>query len=413
MRLRVVPAIVLAFGTVSFAQSGDEPKPASSNILNAKYPAIHADGRVVFRYRAQTATKVQLQPGGNDNGLGRGPIDMTRDDDGFWNLTLSSVVPGFHYYWFLVDGTQVNDPSSETFFGWGRETSGIDVPKPGEDFYSPKDVPHGQVRMQWYHSKTTGAWRRAMVYTPPDYDKATSTRYPVLYLQHGAGENETGWTKQGHANFILDNLIAERKARPMIIVMDHGYAYRPGETPPAGRATAPAPATSTTAPAAPPPAAAPGPGRGASGVLSPSTFESVIIDDLIPMIDATFRTESSRERRAIAGLSMGSRQAMQIGLRNLEKFSWLGFFSGATIAGDLTTGYNGVFANPAEFNKRVRLLWMSGGTAETNLMASIAASHEALEKAGIQHQVYHSEGTSHEWHSWRRDLYNFAQQLFR
>jgi len=130
-----------------------------------------------------------------------------------------------HYYWFLVDGLQMNDPSSDTFFGYGRPTSGVEIPKAGEDFYFPKDLPHGQVRMQWYHSKTTGEWRRAMVYTPPGYDLAARTRYPVLYLQHGAGEDETGWTKQGFANFILDNLIAQKKAKPMIVVMDRGYAY--------------------------------------------------------------------------------------------------------------------------------------------------------------------------------------------
>jgi len=235
------------------------------------------------------------------------PVDMAKGADGAWTVTIPPAVPGFHYYWFVVDGLQVNDPSSETFFGYGRPTSGIEIPTPGEDFYFPKDMPHGQVRMTWYLSKTTGAWRRAMVYTPPEYDLNTRTRYPVLYLQHGSGEDETGWTKQGFANFILDNLFAQKKAKPMIVVMERGYATRPGESP-AGRGGG------QTA------------GRGAP---SPSAFENVIINDLIPMIDRTFRTLPGRDNRAMAGLSMGGMQTFQITLNNLDKFAYIGGFSGA------------------------------------------------------------------------------------
>ena len=148
----------------------DDSKPAASNVLNAQYPRVHADGRVTFRLTAPDAQKVQLQPGGADNGLGKGPIDMTRDEKGVWSVTLPPAVPGFHYYWFLVDGLIVNDPGSETFFGWGRQTSGIEVPEPGADYYDARDVPHGEVRLRLYQSKVTGAWRRAYVYTPPGYD---------------------------------------------------------------------------------------------------------------------------------------------------------------------------------------------------------------------------------------------------
>src|SRR5262245_32018933 len=232
MRATVLLVITLGL-TVGAAQVPDDSKPASSNVRNAQYPRVHADGRVTFRFTAPNAKKVQLQPGGADNGLGKGPIDMTASDDGkgVWSITLPPVVPGFHYYWFLVDGVQVNDPSSETYFGWGRQTSGIDVPEAGADYYEPRDVPHGDVRVRWYRSKVTGAWRRAYVYTPPGYDRDLKTRYPVLYLQHGAGENETSWIKQGRANLILDNLIAEKRARPMLVVMETGYATRAGATP--------------------------------------------------------------------------------------------------------------------------------------------------------------------------------------
>jgi enterochelin esterase-like enzyme len=422
MRLKPV-LLSVVLGALTFGQVPDDSKPAISNLMNAQYPRVHADGRVTFRLPAPEAAKVQLA-----GALSTAPMDMTKGADGAWTVTIPRPAPGFHYYWFMVDGVQVNDPSSDTYFGYNKPTAGIDLPLEGEDFYFPKDVPHGQVRMQWYFSKTTGAWRRAMVYTPPDYDTSGRTRYPVLYLQHGAGEDETGWTKQGHANFILDNLIAQKKAKPMIMVNDRGYAYRPGEgpgarggapaaaaaaAPGAGRGATPAPAPAAGR-GATPGAAAPAAGRGmgASGMLSASTFESVVIDDIIPMIDRTYRTIADREHRAMAGLSMGSMQAMQISLRNLDKFAWIGFFSGATVNADLDTGYNGVFKNAADFNKRVHLLWMGAGTAETGLVNSLKTSDELLTKRGIKPVIFTSDGTAHEWHTWRRHLNDFAPRLF-
>ena len=343
-------ASILTIAGLALGQAGDTPAPASSNVMNAQYPAVFADGRAAFRLRAPNATKVQLQPGGNDNGLGLQPIDMTKGADGFWTVTTPPAVPGFHYYWFVVDGLQVNDPGSQTFFGWARDTSGIEIPSRGEDFYSPKDVPHGQVRMEWYLSKTTGQWRRAMVYTPPDYDRDARTRYPVMYLQHGAGENETGWTRQGRANFILDNLISAKAAVPMIVVMDHGYATAAGTT------------------------------RRNAGSRGRVRREPISI----PTIDARYRTQADREHRAMAGLSMGSGQALQIASRNLDTFSYLGLFSGAAPTGDLTTAYNGVFANGAEFSKRVRLVFMGAGSAEPRLMTSIPAARESARKTRRQ-----------------------------
>lgn len=397
------------WGAALFGQPADESKPATSNVMNAEYPRVFSDGRAAFRLVAPHASKVQLAGAG----LGAPSFDMTKGENGVWTFTIPPTVPGFHYYWFLVDGLQMNDPSSDTFFGYGRPTSGIEIPKPGEDFYLPKDVPHGQVRMTWYLSKTTGQWRRAMVYTPPGYDTATATRYPVLYLQHGAGEDETGWTKQGHANFIIDNLLAAKKAKPLIVVMDKGYAYRPGETPtPRGGVAPPRGPDPASKGAAPGPARGPG-GMGAAGVLSPSTFESVIIEDLVPMIDRTFRTLSDREHRAMAGLSMGSMQTMQITLRNLDKFSWIGLFSGAMVTADLDSGYNGAFKDAAAFNRRVHLLWMGAGTAEERLMQSLQTSDERLTTKGIHHVIYKSDLTAHEWHTWRRHLNDFVPRLFQ
>ena len=414
---------VLLPGGPLCAQPADDSKPATSTVLNAQYPRVYPDGRVLFRLVAPKAASVQL--GGA--GLGATTYDMVKGEDGAWTVTIPPAVPGFHYYWFIVDGVQVNDPSSDTFFGYGRPTSGVEIPTPGEDFYLPKDVPHGQVRMVWYLSKTTGEWRRAMVYTPPGYDLDTRTRYPVLYLQHGAGEDETGWTKQGHAQLHPrqpdrreEGETDDRRQRSGLRLPARreaagtrdsagGLAAEPeGERAaaagcgrPAGRAAAAAGAAARGAG-----------GMGASGVLSPSTFESVIIDDLIPMIDRTFRTLSDRDHRAMAGLSMGSMQAMSITLRNLDTFSWIGFFSGATVTGDLDTAYNGVFKDAAAFNERVHLLWMGAGTAEAALMKRLEESDALLTERGIKHVVFKSDLTAHEWHTWRRHLHDFAPRLF-
>jgi len=390
--MRPVPVAValagLLSGAVLLAQEVDPTTAAATNVRGARYPALHSDGRVTFRLRAPNAAAVELQPGGSDNGLGEGPMAMTRDDEGTWTVTIQPPVPGFHYYWFLVDGLAVNDPGSDTFFGWGRQTSGIEVPsRSGETFYQLHDVPHGQVRSEVYWSEVTGSWRRAMVYAPPGYDTGTAARFPVLYLQHGAGEDETGWTKQGRANLILDNLIADGDADPMIIVMDSGYAE--------------ATANASAQPASD------------GGQTPASAFERVLLNDLIPTIDARYRTRPDRESRALAGLSMGSSQALQIGTASLDRFAWLGLFSlGRAIGGDWATAYNGAFARPDDFGSRVRLFWISAGSQEARFVQSLQESAAALRSHGIAVTTYISEGTSHEWQTWRRALHEFAQRLF-
>lgn len=369
----------------------DDGQTAASSVRGALYPRIHADLRVTFRLTAPEARKVQLQPGGADNGLGKGPFEMARGEGGVWTLTIPPAVPGFHYYWFLVDGVAVNDPASETYFGWGKPTSGVEVPEKNVDFYDVKDVPHGDVRIRSYYSKVTGKWRRAYVYTPPGYDTQTRTRYPVLYLQHGAGEDERGWTNQGRANFILDNLIAAKKARPMLVVMDNGYATR----------------ADSAASAAPP---------GQPNFQAQiAAFEEVVLNDLIPMIDRTYRTRTEREHRAMAGLSMGGFQTLQIALTHLDRFAYIGAFSAPPIGGalDANTAYNGVFRNATDFNARVRLLWLGAGTAEPMFHDRAKAMQEALEKAGIKSVFVASPGTAHEWQTWRRALHDFAPRLFR
>lgn len=360
--------------------AADDSKPASTNVRGAEYPKVHDDCRVSFRLKAPEARNVSLQPGGNDNGLGKGPIEMTRGGDGTWTVTTPPAVPGFHYYWFVVDGVQVNDPGSETFFGWGRQTSGIDVPEKGVDWYDAKEVPHGEVRATWLHSKVTGKLRRSMVYTPPGYDADPTKRYPVLYLQHGAGEDERGWTNQGRANFILDNLIAAGRAKPMIVVMDNGYADRVDAAPRSFDFTA---------------------------------FEGVLTKELIPTIDARYRTIADREHRALAGLSMGSMQALQIGLKRLDLFSAIGAFSPPPVTMfDAMTSYGGVFQDSNAFNSKVKLFWIGAGAAEPRFASHVKTMHDSLDKAGVKHVAYESSGTSHEWQTWRRSLHDFAPRLF-
>ncbi len=362
-----------------------ETRPATSNVRGAEFPLIHPDLRVTFRVEAPEACTVQVQGG---DGLGGGPFDMIRDDDGVWSVTLPPVVPGFHYYWLLIDGVAVNDPSSQTYIGYGKPTSGVEVPEPGVDFYDAQDVPHGEVRAHWYYSEISGAWRQATVYTPPDYEAQLRTRYPVLYLQHGAGEDETGWVRQGRANFIMDNLIAAGEARPMIVVMDCGYTVPP--TPARG-----------------------GPPDRQAMQRTVKAFEDFVIGELVPMVDADYRTLDDREHRAIAGLSMGGMQALHVGLNHLETFATIAAFSGAPMFDvDPQTDYGGVLSDPAAFNRRVRLLWMSVGTEEAHFVQRAQHLREVLDTLGIAHTYYESPGTAHEWQTWRRSLHAFAPLLF-
>jgi enterochelin esterase family protein len=391
--MRSLPiALLLALAATSAAQEETPPdgQPATTNVSGGKYPWIHADLSATFRIKAPDAKEVVLS-------LGK-PYPMTKADDGTWSVKTDPLVPGFHYYTFRIDGANVSDPASDSFYGMGRQASGIEVPTPGEDFYLPKDVPQGEVRERWYHSKTTGQWRRAFVYTPPGYDQDQATRYPVLYLQHGAGEDERGWHIQGHMAHILDNLIAEGKARPMLVVMERGYATKPGETP---------------VPLRPP-------GGGPPDFSKMfNTLEEVFINDLIPLIDSTYRTLPDRDHRAMAGLSMGGMQTFTIGLRNLDTFAYLGGFSGGGggFGGgpiDLKTAHGGVMADPDAFNARVRVLFLSLGTAEGERFdRSIKGYRDALDSAGIKVAFYESPGTAHEWHTWRRSLHEFAPLLFQ
>ena len=363
-------------------------KPASSNQPGKDYPQVNSEGRVRARLEAPDAQSVLL-----DIGAVRYPL--TKGADGVWIGDSAPQDEGFHYYQLWVDSAKVPDPGSLYYYGASRWGSGVEVPAKDQDFYALKNVPHGQIRQTIYFSKVNNTMRRAFVYTPPRYDSDTKTRYPVLYLQHGGGEDETGWPSQGRTNLIMDNLIAEGKARPFIIVMDNGTWAMPGQT----------------RPAAPPPGAAPG--QRPANWPPPGwadNFKKTLLQDIIPMIDATFRTLADQPHRAMAGLSMGGMQTNAIAMENLDVFSHVGLFSGGTV-GDPATAHNGVMADAKAFNKKVKLVFQSCGSRERP--ENLKASHEQLKAAGINSVLYVSPETAHEWQTWRRSLHQFAQQLFR
>jgi enterochelin esterase-like enzyme len=402
------PLITLAFmilGQLCVAQTNEPPddwKPSSLNQPGKQYPQVNSEGRVRARVIAAQAQSVSLD-------IGAVKYPLAKGEDGAWLGFSQPQDEGFHYYQIVIDGAQVPDPNSLFYYGASRWGSGIEIPAKDQDFYAVKNVPHGQLREVLYFSKTSNSNRHCFVYTPPEYDKDPSRRFPVLYLQHGMGEDETGWGRQGHANLILDNLIAEGKAKPLIIVMENGGGIggprRAG--PPGGAAPAGAPAGTTNS--TPPP--------GGRGGFNFGAFERVLIDDLIPYIDSTYRTIPDQPHRGMAGLSMGGMQTRSITLANLDKFSHIGVFSGGSIAVTNIT-------DMAAFKQKVKLVFVSYGSREVDPSRRAGAGRgpfggdpkvttEELKAAGINSHYYVSPLTAHEWQSWRRSLYQFAQLLFQ
>lgn len=375
------------FTGVCYAQSNQVPvtgdfKPSSVNQQGKQYPQVNSEGRVRASIAAPGANKVQLDIGGVR-------YDLIKDDKGVWTGESGPQDEGFHYYQLNIDGASVPDPGTKYFYGAGRWGSGIEIPAKDQDFYALKEVPHGLVSENIYFSKITKEWRRCFVYTPAGYENNSAARYPVLYLQHGSFEDETGWASQGKANLILDNLIAVQKAVPMIIVMDNGYAYKPQDNL-TDRKTPPV-----------------------------SVFEDVMINEIIPMIDSKFRTIADRQHRAIAGLSMGANQTMRIFMSHLDIYSSYGGFSGtanypSSNEIDPATFLDGKFSNGKALNDQVRVFFLGLGTKEPNpFPGSVGAFRAMLEKQGIKYVYYESIGTAHEWLSWRRHLNEFAQRIFR
>lgn len=376
---QVVPS--LKYDPMPSPNSGEWKKSGSTH-RQATFPQTTEDGRFWFQMIAPDAKVVQL-------GIGGLRYSYEKDAKGIWNAFVPYPGPGMKIVTVYVDGVAMPEPGSNMIYTNGWKAI-VEAPAPKEGYYAMKDVPHGDVREHWFKSEVAGTFRRMFVYTPPGYDNSRNTRYPVLYLQHGAGEMEQEWTHSGLVNNIVDNLIAEKKATPMIIVMNNGFVNRPGEVP-------------TGLLGLPAASAAPAAGSTGPGTLRFTAFEDMLLKDVIPDIDKNFRTIADREHRAMAGLSMGGMQTRSIAPAHLDTFSYIGIFSGGVISPETIT-------DVADFTKQVKLVFMSYGSRENFASANTAA--EALNKAGIKSVSFISEDTAHDWQTWRRSLHQFAPMIF-
>ena len=399
--------------------------PNPCNVYGAQYPRIEADNRVTFHFTAPDAQKVQVALVTSGQGsLNPLPYDMVKGTDGVWTYTSVPQSPGYHNYWMLVDGSIVLDPATKAFMGYSHMCNGFEIPESGVDWYDLKDVPHGHLEAANYFAKSIHAWRHIFVYTPPGYDDKANlkARYPVVYLQHGSGEDETVWFEMGRTNLVLDNLLAAGKVKPMIVVSETSIiAGAGGRGAGAGRGAAPG-----TPGAAPTPG---GRGAGFGGGPGGGAYGQLMTNELIPWVDSHFRTLADKDHRAMGGLSMGGGITAAVTMVNLDKFSYIGLFSGGSAAGfggrgrggaapatlDLKTVYSGAMADPAEFTRKVKVLFMSYGTEPPLENPEGLKKHqEQLTAAGITNSyIYLSAGTTHEWQTWRRSFYTFAQLLFK
>jgi len=374
--------LLLAGTGIVNAQSADEGVPASTNVTNARYPRILPDNRVIFQVTAPQATSVQIDL--------QKKYDLAKNGSGAWRVVTDPIEPGFHYYSLIIDGGIVADPASESFYGMGRMASGIDIPEKGINFYNAKDVPHGDIRNRIYFSKTTGTWRRINIYAPPGYDKSGKEQYPVLYIQHGGGEDERGWAVQGKTDIILDNLIAEGKAKPMLVVIPNGNVSRPGMT------------------------------AGGYNDEAMAVFREELFGSVIPFIESNYRVKPGAANRAIAGLSMGGGQAFYTGLRNTDMFANVGVFSTGLFGGigrqpgaefNAEAIIPGILTNPETFNKKLKVFYISVGEQDPRIEPTRQLVQTFMDK-GLKVEFGTFPG-AHEWQVWRKSLYDFAQKLFK
>jgi enterochelin esterase-like enzyme len=365
----IILSIVL-FNGISNAQTPAAPledfKPSVLNQPGQQFPQVNSQGYARFKVKAPDAKSIVVSLG---LGGTRGGTPLSKVGDTMWvGTTAGPLEEGFHYYHLTIDGGVFNDPGTLNFYGSTRWESGIEIPAHDQDFYALKNVPHGIVQQVLFPSKSTNTSRRAFVYTPPGYDKDQKKRYPVLYLQHGWGEDETAWSNQGRANLIMDNLIAAGKIKPFIIVMTYGM-------------------TNEVA-------------FGGLRNFKIEPFQTVLLDELIPYIDANFRTIADQPHRAMAGLSMGGMETKTITLNHPEVFSHYALLSG------------GLY-KPAEIKdkSKVKLIFLSCGSFER--AADTRNTADTLRQAGFNAVSYISENTRHEFQTWRRSLYELAPLLFK
>jgi enterochelin esterase-like enzyme len=347
--------------------------PASTNVRRAKYPQLLPDNRATFQIKAHDAQKVQLD-------LVK-KYDMVKDTAGVWEVTTDTLSEGFHYYSLLIDGVAVADPASETFYGMGRMASGIEVPHKGDEYYAEKDVPHGDIRIKRYYSTVFNQWRQFYIYTPAGYEINSNEKYPVLYILHGGGEDERGWATQGKTDLILDNLIAEKKARPMLIVMPDGNVNTSG-----------------------------------FGENTLRMFEAELKRCVIPFVEKNYRVETDSKNRALAGLSMGGIQTLYVGINNTDLFSYLGVFSSGWILPMQSkladTQYDFMQKNIDKIKNNLKLLWIGIGGKEDIAYNNCQTMLSKFNEMKIKYE-YDDYPGGHTWPVWRHDLYKIAPLLFK
>jgi enterochelin esterase family protein len=357
-----------------------------------KSPEVLSDNRVVFRLYAPKATEVTV--GGDWISQGRGSGGkLEKDDQGIWSITVGPLVPDFYSYNFTVDGVRTVDPKNAMIkLGVSSLDNIFFVPGEEAAFEDNRPIPHGDVRILWYHSSVLDAMRSMHVYTPPGYDKS-NTKYPVFYLLHGGGDEDSGWSTVGRAGFILDNLLAAKKVKPMIVVMPNGSMPRPANAP----------------------AQAPGGGPSPAAIEAQNRFADELLNNVMPNVEKNFRVLANRDNRAIAGLSMGGGQTLRVAPANVDKFAYIGVWSSGVrqeTTADFEKRNAQFFENPEKTNKMVKLFWIGVGEKDPLANASAKNLAQVLDAHGIKHEFHESEG-GHTWINWRHYLNDYAQLLFR
>jgi len=377
-------ATIISMGFVQAQQV--EGITAPTNINPNGYPRILNGNRITFNIKAPQSQKIQVSIGKT--------YDLTKDENGFWKGTTESLLAGFHYYSLVIDGVDVSDPASKTFYGCNRMMSAIDIPEKNCDFYTIKNVPHGAIISLNYYSKVMNTWRPVNVYIPASYNTMPDKKYPVVYIQHGGGEDETGWAVQGKTATIMDNLIAEGKAKEMIVVMSNGNVTMPGFSV-----------------------------RGYNR-QSMVPFQKELLENIIPFIESHFRVLKDPSYRALCGLSMGGGQSFYVGLQNIKTFGNVGIFSSGIFGGiaspdgtafvthfDAEKEMPGLISKHDEFNKALKVLYISVGTDDPRLNATTEAVNK-MQKDGLR-ITFNTFPGNHEWQVWRKSLHAFAQLLFK
>ncbi len=356
----------------TFDKISNVGRPAETNIRSAKYPHILPDGRALFQIKAPETKSLQLD-------LGK-KYDMVKNSDGIWEVTTDSLSEGFHYYSLIIDGIAVADPASETFYGMGRMASGFEVPFKGDSYYEVRNVPHGDIRIKRYYSHVTNSWRNFYMYAPPGYDQNTNEKYPVFYILHGGGEDQRGWATQGKTDLILDNLIADKKAVPMLVIMVDGNL--------------------------------PSQGFGIEGL---NMFEKELKECVIPFVEQNYRVKTDANNRALAGLSMGGLQTLHAGVRNTDLFAYLGVFSSGWWSNNNELSnpqYEFMTENADAINNNLKQFWIAMGGKEDIAWQNCQVMLQKFDDMKITYEYSEYPG-GHSWPVWRNNLYNFSQLLFK